>query len=257
MGQSQNHSEKNTELLNELQDKKFDNTLREYSSYKGIRSESGSLQMRKCTNEMSESHRSNFTPTDVHNELVEALFVWKEGGNEVFITGSFSNWKQWMSLEKVGDCFRLKILLPKEKHWFKFIVDKQWVCSTNYCSETDQYGNINNFIDLTQKKDERPKKDIIKFTQPVSSDKVKKQSFPSQSTSSFNEVKPERSDLNSDSPQIPYSYEYCFDVNNLSSQDRKGKKHYLNWESEKRSGNDYSNCNKSIKAIPSKPHVNM
>lgn len=258
MGQSQNHSEKNSILINELQEKRFDN-LREYSSYKGIRSESGSFQVKGCTNEETESRLSILSRSRVHSELVEANFVWKDRGNNVFITGTFTNWKQWLSLEKVGDSFRLKTLLPREKHWFKFIVDKQWVCSTNYGSETDELGNTNNFIDLTIKKEEKLKKEVVRTNQLMPLEKSRKQLNPNQNiTSSFNEVKPERSDLNTDTPIIPCSYEHCFDINDLSLQNQKGKKHYLNWETEKRLGDHkYSNCNKSMKVIPSKPHVNM
>lgn len=254
MGQSQNPSDKNPELINnEYNEKKFDH-LREYSSYKGIRSESDSFHVKKCTNEETESRRSDFPP-ESQNELVEVTFIWKEGGNDVFITGTFSDWKQWLSLEKIGDSFRLKILLPREKHLFKFIVDKQWVCSKNYSSETDEYGNTNNFIDLNAKKEEKPKKEVIR-TAPT--ERSRKQSLPSQNADSFSEVKPERSDLNTDSPAIPGSYEHNFDINDLSVQEKKGKRHYLNWESEKRMGDhQYDSCNKSMKTIPSKPHVNM
>lgn len=257
MGQSQNHSEKHHEIISDLEYKKLDDNLRDYSSYKGIRSDTDSSHNRKQTNENTSSKSENIQ-VENPNDLVESIFIWNEGGNEVFVTGSFSNWKQWFALEKIGGSFRLKLLLLREKHYFKFIVDKQWICSSQYESASDDKGNINNFIDLTPKKEEKQKKEGKNSNQPEKS-KKQRSSSSTQNTGSFCQFKPDRSELNSESPVIPCSYKHEFNINNSSVQERKGRKHYLNYfEEEIRKKNySYANCNESIKHIQSKPHVNM
>lgn len=257
MGQSQNHSEKHQEITNDLQYKKLDDNLRDYSSYKGIRSETDSSHIRKRTNENTSSRSENNQNENSH-DLVETVFTWNEGGSEVFVTGSFSNWKQWFALEKTGTIFRLKLLLLKEKHFFKFIVDKQWVCSSQFESVCDDKSNVNNFLDLSSKKEEKQKREAKNSSL---ADKAKKQraSSSGQNVGSFCQFKPDRSELNSESPVIPCSYQLEFNINNSSVQEQKGRNHYLNYfEDEiRKKHSNYSNCNESMKHIPPKPHVNM
>lgn len=80
-------------------------------------------------------------------------FVWKEGGEMVYVTGSFTNWKQWFLMnrsDKNSGEFRLSLELPLGIHQFKFIVDSHWRCSLDYPQINDGRGNINNQIDTTQ-----------------------------------------------------------------------------------------------------------
>ena len=45
--------------------------------------------------------------------------------------------------------FKFAIPLKNEIYQFKFIVDGQWKYSSNYPTQKDNLGNINNVIDLT------------------------------------------------------------------------------------------------------------
>jgi hypothetical protein len=65
------------------------------SSYKGFKSELSSS---------SESPKDIDTDTSSHTEdvKVKTTFEWKEGGKNVYITGSFANWSQLFAMNKCG-----------------------------------------------------------------------------------------------------------------------------------------------------------
>ncbi|CCF56182.1 hypothetical protein KAFR_0A07480 [Kazachstania africana CBS 2517] len=89
-------------------------------------------------------------------------FNWCGSAGEVILTGTFDNWGQSITLDKINDeLFSKKLEFPKEKAaldgkiFFKFIVDGEWKTSGNYNVETDDKGNLNNFLlveDLTKQK---------------------------------------------------------------------------------------------------------
>jgi hypothetical protein len=284
MGQSQQSSEKPKEYLHNFQDKNRIDDFKDASSYRGIRSDNNSCDTNNNTQESSIRSRSESTSSEASN-LVETTVIWKDGGKEVYITGSFSNWKQWFTLERQGDVFCRKILLPKEKHYFKFIVDKDWRTSTSYETSTDEAGNVNNIIDLSPGKiEDKTKKKAAKKatdsnhnnTQSITNNTantnantnttsnktnikkdIKKQ-HKLELQSSYSDLKPERSGLNTDTPMIPCSYSNQFSIDNMSNQEFKGNKHFLRCESHAPSiDSQYTHCNVSSFKIGLPPHVNM
>lgn len=259
MGQSQQSLEKPKDLIvSNIQERRLDDNLKDYSSYKGIKSETDSYSNFKATNEDTETNSQICLSKGL--ELVEINFNWRESGNEVFVTGSFSEWKQWFRLEKVGETFALKISLPKEKQYFKFIVDKHWVCSSHYKTIYDDKGNLNNFVDLSTapSKEKLIKPHKIKSKQLILRDK-KKSVNSDTSQNSYSDAKPDRSGLNLDTPVIPCPYISEFNINILSVQDKKGKKQFLSGDSFQRLGlnSQYSSCNTSVVPIFPGPHINM
>jgi 5'-AMP-activated protein kinase regulatory beta subunit len=56
---------------------------------------------------------------------VPTVFKWDGGGKQVFITGTFSNWKALPMVKSHGD-FVTIIDLPEGEHQFKFCVDGEW-----------------------------------------------------------------------------------------------------------------------------------
>lgn len=249
MGQSQNSKEKSKEYAANFHDKKLDDNIIDYSSYKGIRSETDSFNIMVATNENTDCH------SEVQHlesmDLVETIFTWKGQGSEIFVTGSFSSWKQWFTLEKLGDSFNTKLLLSKEKHSFKFIVDKQWVCSSLYQSQFDDKGNLNNFIDLTKSTEEEVQSNAKKYR----SKKLIARDLKVSHTS-YSVWMPDRSYLNSKTPVIPYNYLEEFSISSLSEQNMKGKKQYV-YKDIRPNFNKYSICNASSCPISSGPLVNM
>lgn len=262
MGQSQQSSEKPKEFLHNFHDKSRFEDNKDTSSYRGIRSENTSFEKEESSKTRSVSNASD------KNNLTEVTLKWTNGGKEVFVTGSFANWKQWFTLEKQGDIFCRKILLPKEKHYFKFIVDKEWKYSTSYETQSDEKGNVNNFVDLTKvsnRKGTGPNTTSTNNTtneggkSPNNFKKDIKRKKPDITTlGSYSDLKPERSGLNSDTPLVPCSYSNAFKIDNMSNQEYKGNRNFLRCDSHAPAGEvQYSNCNMSSGSIGIPPHVNM
>ncbi|KAK5634593.1 hypothetical protein RRF57_010306 [Xylaria bambusicola] len=76
------------------------------------------------------------------------VFKWDHPASEVYVTGSFDDWKKTEKLEKVGDHFEKKVSLPdaSSKIDYKFVVDGEWVVDHTAPKETDASGNENNFL---------------------------------------------------------------------------------------------------------------
>ena len=124
-----------------------------------------SSQKKKSANKMSNQKKIEKTPNSDKNnnnkekgkekekkeiEKIKTLFEWDGGGQLVYITGSFCNWKQFFKMEKNvnNGKFTLFLDLPRGFHQYKFKVDEKWEFSKNY-PKFEENGNINNFIDTT------------------------------------------------------------------------------------------------------------
>lgn len=78
-----------------------------------------------------------------------AIFRWPFGGESVFVTGTFTHWKNPIPLTKVGNEFNLILALPAGIHKYKFIVDGEWKFSLLEPTCIDESGNVNNILDTT------------------------------------------------------------------------------------------------------------
>jgi len=81
--------------------------------------------------------------------LVNTSFKWAFGGHTVAITGTFTNWKDHVPLQKVGNEFSVIMRLARGVYQYKFIVDGDWKFSPDDPTSADEHGNINNVIDTT------------------------------------------------------------------------------------------------------------
>ncbi len=137
----------------------------------------------KLKEEKIEENNSEETFEDSNNILKNYTFIWNEGGNDVKLTGSFSDWKIQFQMIKDPDTniFKYELPLGNEIYQYKFIVDGEWKFSKNFPIEADGDGNINNILDnrnnlLVQpkeKKDEEIKEKAPK-EKPKKSKKIKK-----------------------------------------------------------------------------------
>ena len=88
------------------------------------------------------------------------LFQWDGEGNNVYLTGSFCDWQQFFEMERCEDPnnkntkFYITLFLPLGSYQYKFKIDEQWKCNSNFPTCRDKNGNINNIIDLTKLKRE-------------------------------------------------------------------------------------------------------
>uniref|UniRef100_A0A3B5BD26 Protein kinase AMP-activated non-catalytic subunit beta 2 n=1 Tax=Stegastes partitus TaxID=144197 RepID=A0A3B5BD26_9TELE len=77
---------------------------------------------------------------------------WAGGGKEVYIAGSFNNWRLFCSTSShcclVHNDFVAILDLPEGEHQYKFFVDGQWVHDPSEPVVTSQLGTINNLIQV-------------------------------------------------------------------------------------------------------------
>lgn len=81
---------------------------------------------------------SNKTPT---------MFRWEGGGNEVFICGTFTEWKTIPMVKSHGN-FMTIIDLPEGEHQFKYYVDGEWKNDAATKVIEDDIGEKNNLISV-------------------------------------------------------------------------------------------------------------
>lgn len=59
-------------------------------------------------------------------DMVSHVFTWEHGGQNVFLTGTFTAWERHIPMHRSGHDFVTIVKLPRGQHAFKFIVDNDW-----------------------------------------------------------------------------------------------------------------------------------
>jgi hypothetical protein len=127
----------------------------------------------------SEENNTEETLEDTNNNKKNYTFIWDEGGNDVKITGSFSDWKIkfQMTKEPNNQIFKCTLPLGNEIYQYKFIVDGEWKFSKKFPTKDDGNGNINNILDNTKNEEDKSKEKsttkMIKKPKRVSTNKTK------------------------------------------------------------------------------------
>ena len=202
------------------------NYLNDSSSYKGVNTETTSVNEMSGTSSISD--KGNEVENITNDLKIPTLFQWKEEGNNIIITGSFCGWNRHFPMKKneKNNIYELLLYLPQGEYQFKFIIDGIWKCSNFYKTVTDQNGNTNNYLDNTielnkkikeiknndvykkvlEKKYEEDKINInINRNNVPLSDKMKKV---------YGIYFPKKEHLNLEPPRIPQSYILPIDMYN-------------------------------------------
>lgn len=76
---------------------------------------------------------------------------WVQGGEKVYVTGSFTGWRKMIGLQKQEDekLYLVTLGLPVGTHRFRFVVDNELRFSDFLPTATDQMGNFVNYIEVT------------------------------------------------------------------------------------------------------------
>ncbi|GAA5812228.1 hypothetical protein MFLAVUS_005678 [Mucor flavus] len=93
------------------------------------------------------------------NQGVPTIITWTQGGNNVYVTGTFNGWKQKIKLVKSTHDFSAVLDLPPGTHRLKFIVDDEWKCSNDMETATDPDGNLVNYLQVMDESDEESEAD--------------------------------------------------------------------------------------------------
>ena len=112
----------------------------------------------KQLNGQEENNKTSSTFDKSKSDYILFKFEWRNEENssdeemEVMITGSFlNNWNTCIPMIKnpKTNIYEYQTSLSKQKHFFKYIINNKWKCSSLYPTAMDESNNINNYIDLT------------------------------------------------------------------------------------------------------------
>lgn len=85
--------------------------------------------------------------TPPQQDKVPMVFKWKHGGKEVFLSGSFDNWKTKIPLAKEDENYHYTIVdLNEGTHEYKFLVDGHWKHDTKTLTVSNEVGSVNNVV---------------------------------------------------------------------------------------------------------------
>lgn len=75
---------------------------------------------------------------------------WVQGGEKVYVTGSFTGWRKMIGLQKQPDSTHLVTLgLPVGTHRLRFVIDNELRFSDFLPTATDHMGNFVNYVEVT------------------------------------------------------------------------------------------------------------
>ena len=216
---SSNSKEENTKIKESHDESSYDYELKSDNTFSMKKGYNNSIFGQYETKENSKI-------IDFNENKISYKFEWKEGGDEVQISGNFlNNWKVKKNMKKNTKTGFFEIILdvPKAVNQFKFIVDKKWICSPKY-DTINEKNNINNVIDL------RNYNEIIIYDDnDFKNLKKKKKKVVKGGKKEYNCKIPSLNDINDEAPALPINYQNTFDLNNQSKQDliKKNNKRYL------------------------------
>jgi hypothetical protein len=246
-GVSKKHHENNNQFSGNVSGSNQD--LSGSISYIGIKTEnnttkeqskSGSSLSQKNENEIDNNNTNN----NNSNELkIPTFFEWKEGGNNVIITGSFSGWGHRFAMNKneKTNNFELLLYLPKGIYQFKFIVDNVWRCSKYYKTETDKGNNTNNILDNSLQLNEKIKVQTKEKVNHEKNNNTEKKSNEHKHSNNhknlmnieaikkyYGNIYPDKNQLNNNAPSVPQAYSYRMNLNFNTNQNKFGNPKQLN-----------------------------
>ena len=182
------------------------------------------------------------------NKPQNVTFQWDEEESDsevVYLTGSFCNWKQFFIMPKLDNKYSITIALPKALHKFKFRINDDFKLNKNY--PVMKEGNNNyNYIDTSETKDttksENSEKNMSESGNTDESDSSsssssyepeledKEERFQRKKNKmkkkKYSQIFPKKNKLNNYAPDVPYSYNYMYNIDVISTQNFIGKRKY-------------------------------
>ena len=195
-------------------------------------------------------------------ETQPVTFEWeKEEKETVYLTGSFCNWRQFFIMQKNDNIYKITIPLPKALHKFKFRINEIFYTNKKYPIMKDGDNNCN-YIDTSESDNKQSSiKNNKKFSDDNSDNENKSdnESDTSESNSSsdsnsnsyddeleveerifrkrkkrikkmkkikYSQIFPKKINLNNYAPDVPYSYNYMYNIDVISKQRLIGKRKY-------------------------------
>lgn len=83
------------------------------------------------------------------SQTVPVAFAWRHGGRNVYVTGTFTDWKTRIPLSNSHGEFNTLVNLPPGRYEYKYIVDGTWQSDSGAEQTPDPFGTTNNVIVVT------------------------------------------------------------------------------------------------------------
>jgi hypothetical protein len=191
-------------------------------------------------------------------ETCPITFEWEKEEKEiVYLTGSFCSWKQFFIMPKTNNKYILTLPLPRGYYKYKFRINDIFYINKNYPTTQDG-DNICNYAD-TSIDQQTPVKNNLKKkfsenTDESDNEKISEKSSENSYSKSnsfedlededeiicrkrrkktkkmkkikYSQIYPKRINLNNYAPDIPYSYNYIYNIDVISKQRDIGKIKY-------------------------------
>ena len=193
----------------------------------------------------NDNNKSNEKKEEMNNNINNKyIFIYPDEAQNVKLTGSFCDWKIKYDMIRDPNDNKFKLALPlnNEIYQFKFIVDNEWKYSSNYQTQPDNLGNINNCIDLTNyfKKEETIKKNSKDKLPLIGNENAPKTKETTSSDKEENKIIKRKESIYdceypSDDNIIPMPlpnkrYYKSFKLDKYSHQNSIGNQKYLNYD---------------------------
>ena len=237
----------------ELED--TDNSLLSFeddlTDYNGIKTSEEKLKDNYTISQDDEENSNTFSENNIldinKNDInkIPVTFEWESGGNAVYLTGSFCNWKQFflMKKNKYGK-HSLTLYLNKGFIQYKFKIDDEWKCNEKYPIFTDN-GNKNNYIDTTnweisaENTEETSNSTEVSFRQNEIKSFISNIEFTN-SQNNYSNYIPKKNEMNDTGIKIPEQYKnkFSFDININKNKFAVNK--YLSLEEKNMLGDNYA-----------------
>jgi len=82
------------------------------------------------------------------------VFSWNHGGQDVYLIGTFTNWKEKISMKQSHNDFTCIQTLEPGTYYYRYIVDGKWQTDPSQPMITDMNGEVNNVIEIKEQKKE-------------------------------------------------------------------------------------------------------
>ncbi|CAG0897050.1 unnamed protein product [Cyprideis torosa] len=102
---------------------------------------------RPRSNTISTHTRPTFSTGMDPSQGLPTMFKWEGSGKEVYICGTFTNWKPLPMVKSTKD-FVAIVNLKEGEHQYKFMVDGEWKHDTKKKSVENDCGTVNNLIQV-------------------------------------------------------------------------------------------------------------
>ena len=189
------------------------------------------------------------------NNTQNVTFQWDEEESDsqiVYLTGNFCKWKQYFIMPKINNIYTITLPLPKDLHKFRFRINDVFKLSKKYPIMKDG-DNECNYIDTSEINNRNTKskkspisvnnsdEDLIEEENSLScsdssllyepeleeeEEKIKRLRKLKLKKLKYSMIFPKKDRLNNYAPNVPYCYNYIYNIDIISPQKYIGKSKY-------------------------------